>query len=41
LENFSKKEKEILKSVIQKTCQALKTAINEGIEKAMTEFNKY
>jgi len=40
LQNFTKKEEEILKEVIKKTSQALKTALREGLEKAMTEFNR-
>jgi len=40
LQKFSKKEKKVLKEVIELTCQAIKIAIKEGIEKAMNEFNK-
>jgi len=40
LQNFTKKEEKILKEVIKKTSQALKTALREGLEKAMTKFNK-
>ncbi|RLC39398.1 MAG: aminoacyl-tRNA hydrolase [Candidatus Nealsonbacteria bacterium] len=40
LQNFTKKEEKILKEVIKKTSQALKTALREGLEKVMTEFNK-
>jgi PTH1 family peptidyl-tRNA hydrolase len=40
LENFSQEEKKILKSILKKTCQALKTTLNQGLQKAMTEFNK-
>jgi PTH1 family peptidyl-tRNA hydrolase len=40
LEKFSKKEEKILKKVIELICQAIETAIKEGIEKAMHEFNK-
>jgi PTH1 family peptidyl-tRNA hydrolase len=40
LEKFNKKEEKILKEVIELTCQALKIAIKEGVEKAMSEFNK-
>jgi PTH1 family peptidyl-tRNA hydrolase len=40
LEKFKKEEEGILKEVIKKSCLALKTAIIEGIDKAMNEFNK-
>ena len=40
LEKFNKNEEKILKEVIELTCQALKIAIKEGVEKAMSEFNK-
>jgi PTH1 family peptidyl-tRNA hydrolase len=40
LEKFNKKEEKILKKVIEMACQAIKMAIKEGIEKAMSEFNK-
>lgn len=39
LEKFTKKEEEILKKVIEKTCQAIEIAIKEGIEKAMQRYN--
>ncbi len=39
LQKFSKKEEKTLKEVIKKTSQAIKTAITEGIEKAMNKFN--
>lgn len=39
LEKFKKEEEEIIKEVIKKSCFALKTATNEGVEKAMNEFN--
>jgi PTH1 family peptidyl-tRNA hydrolase len=40
LEKFNKKEEKILKEVIEMACQAIEMAIKEGIEKAMSEFNK-
>jgi PTH1 family peptidyl-tRNA hydrolase len=40
LEKFSKKEEKILKKVIELICRAIEMAIKEGIEKAMSEFNK-
>jgi len=40
LEKFNKKEEKILKEVIEMACQAIKMAIKEGVEKAMSEFNK-
>lgn len=39
LKNFTKNEEEVLKLIIKKACQELKTIINEGVEKAMNEFN--
>ena len=39
LQNFSKEE-EILKDVIKKTIEAVEFTIKEGLEKAMTKFNK-
>lgn len=39
LEKFSKDEEKIISEAIKKTCQALKTALTEGLEKAMAEFN--
>lgn len=41
LQKFTKTEEKIVKKIIKKTCQALKTALTEGLEKAMTKFNKY
>ena len=40
LQKFSKKEEKVLKEVKKIACKALVLAIKEGIEKAMTEFNK-
>jgi PTH1 family peptidyl-tRNA hydrolase len=40
LEKFNKKEEKILKKVIEMVCRAIEMAIKEGIEKAMSEFNK-
>ena len=42
LQKFTKKEEKILKEVIKRTCQAIETAITEGIEKAQsTEHHKF
>jgi PTH1 family peptidyl-tRNA hydrolase len=40
LQKFDKKEEKILKGVIEMACRAIEMAIKEGIEKAMSEFNK-
>jgi PTH1 family peptidyl-tRNA hydrolase len=40
LQKFKKNEEKILKGVIKKTIEAIEVAIKEGIEKAMSEFNK-
>lgn len=40
LKKFDKPEEKILKEVIEKTIEAMKTAIREGLEKAMNEYNK-
>jgi PTH1 family peptidyl-tRNA hydrolase len=40
LEKFNKGEEKILKEVIKNTIEAIEIAIAEGIEKAMSEFNK-
>jgi len=40
LQKFSKKEEKILKEIIEKACRAIEMATKEGIEKAMSEFNK-
>jgi PTH1 family peptidyl-tRNA hydrolase len=40
LEKFNKNEEKILKEVIEMVCRAIEMAIKEGVEKAMSEFNK-
>jgi len=40
LQKFNKEEIKILKKVTEKTSKAIKTTINEGLEKAMNQFNK-
>jgi PTH1 family peptidyl-tRNA hydrolase len=40
LEKFSKREEKILKKVIEMVCRAIEMAIREGVERAMSEFNK-
>jgi PTH1 family peptidyl-tRNA hydrolase len=40
LEKFNKKEEKILKEVFERACRAIEMAIKEGVEKAMSEFNK-
>lgn len=40
LEKFSKKDEKILNEAIKKTVEALDLALKEGMEKAMSEFNK-
>jgi PTH1 family peptidyl-tRNA hydrolase len=40
LQKFSKKEEKVLKEIFEMACQAIKMAIKEGVEKAMSEFNK-
>jgi PTH1 family peptidyl-tRNA hydrolase len=40
LQKFNKEEEKILKEVIERTCQAIKMTIKEGVEKAMNEFNQ-
>ena len=40
LKGFSKEEKEKLDGAIDNACLALETAVREGLEKAMNEFNK-
>lgn len=40
LEEFAREEKKFLKSVLEKTKQAIEKSILMGPEKAMTEFNK-
>jgi len=39
LEKFSKDEEEIVKQIIKKTTNALLVALEDGIEKAMNEYN--
>jgi len=39
LKKFDKEEEKILKEVIKRTCQAIETAIKEGLEKAMQKYN--
>jgi len=40
LQKFNKKEEEVLKEIIKFTCQAIEMIIKEGVEKAMSQFNK-
>lgn len=40
LEKFSKEEQEVLHEVIKKSAEALKKFIDEGLEKAMNEYNR-
>ena len=40
LQKFNKKEEKILKEVIKRTCQAIEIALKEGVEKAISRFNK-
>ncbi len=40
IQKFSKEEEKIVKKIIKTTCQALKTTLTQGLQKAMTEFNK-
>lgn len=40
LGNFSKLEMEKLKKVFKRAAEAVETIVNDGLEKAMTEFNK-
>lgn len=40
LEKFSKKEIEVLKNVFKVGARAVKVLLKEGVEKAMSEFNK-
>ena len=39
LQKFNKNEKKIVKDVIQLTAKALKSAIKNGIKKAMNKYN--
>ena len=41
LEKFTKDEEKIIKKITKTACDALETALTEGIEKAMSKFNKY
>jgi PTH1 family peptidyl-tRNA hydrolase len=40
LKKFDKPEEKILKEAIEKTIEAVETTIKEGVEKAMSRFNK-
>lgn len=40
LQKFTEEEEKSVKQVVKKTCHALKVALEEGIKKAMSEFNK-
>jgi len=40
LKNFRKEEEKIVKDVIKKTAEAIEFALKNGIEKAMSKFNK-
>ena len=40
LQKFLKEEGKIIKKIIKTSCDALKTALTEGTEKAMSKFNK-
>jgi len=40
LQKFNKAEEIVLKEVIEKVCLAIETALKEGLERAMNEFNK-
>jgi PTH1 family peptidyl-tRNA hydrolase len=40
IQKFSKEEEKILKEVFEMVCLAIEMAIKEGVEKAMSEFNK-
>jgi peptidyl-tRNA hydrolase len=39
LQRFSKSEENAIEEVIKKATQALKTAIQEGLDKAKNQFN--
>ncbi len=39
LKKFNKNEEKILKEAVEKTVEAIETAIKEGLEKAMMKFN--
>jgi PTH1 family peptidyl-tRNA hydrolase len=40
LQRFKKEEEKIIKKVIKKTIEVVELLLKEGLEKAMTEFNK-
>jgi len=40
LQKFNKEEGKIVKEIIERTCQAIKFALTQRIEKAMSKFNK-
>lgn len=40
LKKFTKKEKQILQKIKKRACQALKTAIEQGVEAVMTKYNE-
>ena len=40
LKNFSKTEKEVINKTIKKTSKAIAFVLEQGLEKAMNEFNK-
>lgn len=40
LQKFNKAEEKILKEIIEKTAKAVEFSLKEGLEKAMSEFNK-
>jgi PTH1 family peptidyl-tRNA hydrolase len=40
LGKFDKNERKILEEIIEMTCRAIEMAIKEGVERAMSEFNK-
>ena len=40
LQKFNKEEEKVVKKVIKKTCQAIELALKEGLEKAMSKYNK-
>ncbi len=40
LQKFTKNEEGIIKEVINKTCEAIEMATQQGVEKAMNKFNK-
>ncbi len=40
LQKFNKEEKKIIKEVIKKTVEAVEITLKQGLEKAMTKFNR-